>query len=88
MPAKRSESFSTATDNQHTVTIKVFQGEKALTKDNILLGTFELSGIPPAARGVPRIQVLFEIDNDGILKVAAQNKEKYVSTVGTRRITC
>ena len=74
IPSKKEQIFSTAVDNQDTVTIKVYEGERAMTKDNHLLGSFDLSGIPPAARGVPQIQVSFSIDANGILQVSATDK--------------
>jgi molecular chaperone DnaK len=89
IPARRSQVFSTASDFQNTVTIHVLQGERTMAADNISLGMFNLTGIPPAPRGVPQIEVTFDIDASGILHVAAKdlatgNKQEITITASTK----
>merc|ERR1712217_557402 len=92
VPTKKQQIFSTNADNQPAVNIQIYEGERPMTKDNHLLGKFELGGIAPAPRGQPQIEVTFEIDSDGILNVGAEDKgtgksEKITITNDKGRLT-
>jgi molecular chaperone DnaK len=91
IPTKRSQIFSTAADFQTAVTIHVLQGERSMAADNISLGMFNLTGIPPAPRGVPQIEVTFDIDADGILNVSAKDlatgKEQRITITASTKLS-
>ena len=91
IPTKRSQIFSTAADFQTTVTVHVLQGERPMAADNVSLGMFNLTGIPPAPRGVPQIEVTFDIDANGILNVAAKdlatNKEQKITITASTKLS-
>jgi molecular chaperone DnaK len=86
IPTTKSETFTTAADNQPSVEIHVLQGEREMASDNVSIGKFNLDGIPPSTRGIPQIEVTFDIDADGILKVSARdkgtNKEQHITITG------
>jgi molecular chaperone DnaK len=91
IPTEKAQIFSTAADNQPAVTINVLQGERAMAKDNITLGMFHLTGIPPAPRGIPQIEVKFSIDADGIVHVTAKDlgtgKETGITVTGAKGLS-
>ncbi|MDH5257708.1 MAG: molecular chaperone DnaK [Gammaproteobacteria bacterium] len=91
IPVKKTETFTTAADMQTTVSVHVFQGERPMSADNVKLGEFNLDGIPPAPRGIPKIEVTFDIDSNGILNVTAKdtatNKTQSISITGSTRLS-
>ena len=91
IPVRKTQVFSTAADNQPAVTVNVLQGERPMVKDNVPLGKFDLDGIPPAPRGVPQIEVTFDIDANGILKVSAKdlgtNKEQHITITAPNKLS-
>ena len=90
IPTKKSQTFTTAADSQNTVTVHILQGERSMAADNVSLGTFNLTGIPPAPRGVPQIEVTFDIDANGILNVSAKdmatNKENKITITASTKL--
>jgi molecular chaperone DnaK len=91
IPVRKTQVFSTAADNQPAVTVNVLQGERPLAKDNVPLGKFDLDGIPPAPRGVPQIEVTFDLDANGILKVSAKdlgtNKQQHITITAPNKLS-
>lgn len=91
IPVRKTQVFSTAADNQPAVTVNVLQGERPMAKDNVPLGKFDLDGIPPAPRGVPQIEVTFDIDANGILKVSAKdlgtNKQQHITITAPNKLS-
>ena len=91
IPVRKTQVFSTAADNQPAVTVNVLQGERPMAKDNVPLGKFDLDGIPPAPRGIPQIEVTFDIDANGILKVSAKdlgtNKEQHITISAPNKLS-
>ena len=91
IPVRKTQVFSTASDNQPAVTVNVLQGERPMAKDNVPLGRFDLDGIPPAPRGIPQIEVTFDIDANGILKVSAKdlgtNKEQHITISAPNKLS-
>jgi len=91
IPVRKTQTFSTASDNQPAVTVNVLQGERPMAKDNVPLGKFDLDGIPPAPRGVPQIEVTFDIDANGILNVSAKDlgtgKQQHITITSKTKLS-